>query len=55
MLRRVKAEAVNAAVDALFKQTERPLLNVGIAGVEVGHAEVVLCDVVAVVVVGAGI
>ena len=51
VLCRVKAEAVYAAVDAFFQQSLYPLLNIAVAGVQIGHTQVILGDVVAAVVV----
>ena len=52
VLCRVKTEAVNAAVDTILHQIQHHPLNIVVSGVEVGHAEMVLGDVIAAVAVG---
>ena len=47
MFRRVKAEAVDSAVNAFLEQTEHALLDMAVGGVEVGHADVAVSHGVA--------
>ena len=55
MLCRIKAEAVNSAVDTFFKQSQSRLLNVTVACVQVGHTEMILSYRVSAVITGFGV
>lgn len=54
MLRRVPANAVNARVLKTLYHVDKAILNIRMFGVKVGHTDILVCDVIAVVPVVAG-